>query len=143
MKLSTNTEMFIHKNQKEVFDTIHIPEKLIAFFSSYSSTLNKTDYGYYWKVSPNKSHMVKIRLLIPSEKNEIQFEWEFSGETTLVEINIEPVSSNTCLIKVTETGWEKDSVGLEKYNRQMKVWSYFVIRLKLYLEHGLNLQPKQ
>ncbi len=117
------------------------PDKLISFYKAYSSILVKTTYGYNLQISNQKSIFIPIKIISSDLENTLSFEWNITGENTYVDITTEPVSATLTLLKVKETGWKKDENGLNCYNKQMKVWYYFLIRLKLYLEQGLHLNP--
>ncbi|WP_025761575.1 hypothetical protein [Dyadobacter tibetensis] len=139
MRLKAITELYIYKPRQIIQETLVVPERLIAYFKAYDNDLKATSYGYLW--TKNKHKKVKLHLHPPLPKTDevLTFTWNFTGITTDVSISVTEISSNLSKIIIIEKEWDSSPDGMAQYNKQMRIWSYFVVRLKLYLEHGLTM----
>ncbi|PWJ58982.1 hypothetical protein CLV98_103355 [Dyadobacter jejuensis] len=137
MRLRAITEMYIYKPQNEVLANIINSDKLIAYFKLYNHSLQVNSDGYIWH-KPDKTS-VTIRLKSPQPPMALSFDWDFTNTDTQVQISVQQISPSLSLLKIVEDGWTATDEGISRYNKQIKLWSFFSIRFKLYLEHGLKV----
>jgi uncharacterized protein YndB with AHSA1/START domain len=137
--LRVETSLKIMKPVHEVFKAIVDPKKMSNYFISKGSgrldegmpvTWTWDDVGVQADVRPSKIEPDRF----------ISFWGSPSTEETLTEIRLDAVEPAATVVRISETGWEKDDQGIAMLARQTQGWTGFLFGLKAYLEHGVNLR---
>jgi uncharacterized protein YndB with AHSA1/START domain len=137
--LRVKTGLKIRKPVHEVYEAIVDPEKMSNYFISKGS--GRLDEGktvtWTWD-DVNMKGDVRPSIIEPDRL--VSFYWGPSGEETLTEIRLHTVEPSATVVRITETGWEKDDQGIAMLARQTQGWTGFLHALKAYLEYGVNLR---
>ncbi|CAG4997800.1 hypothetical protein DYBT9275_01854 [Dyadobacter sp. CECT 9275] len=136
MELEVITEIPIYRPAQEVFEALFDQDKMADFFTSLLSSLT-SEGKTAGSLQADSVPGMELVHVIPNEM--IQFNWTVSIVPTSVLLTFTPITHTSTLLKVVEGHWSKNSEGLRSYAQQMQTWTYFNVRLKLFLEHGLHL----
>jgi uncharacterized protein YndB with AHSA1/START domain len=136
--LRVETGLKIMKPVHEVFEGIVDPKKMSNYFISKGS--GRLDEGKTVTWTWDDVHMqadVRPNKIEPDRF--ISFFGSPSGDETLTEIRFDAVEPSATVVRITETGWEKDDQGIAMLARQTQGWTGFLCGLKAFLEYGVNL----
>jgi len=137
--LRVQTALKIMKPAHDVFEAIVDPKKMSNYFISKGSgrldeampvTWTWDDVQMQAEVRPGKIEPDRF----------ISFYGSPAEEETLTEIRLDAVDPSSTVVRITETGWEKDDYGIEMLARQTQGWTGFLFGLKGFLEYGVNLR---
>lgn len=135
--LRVRIEEIIPASRADVFDAVVNAKKLVKHFANKSSgdLVEKArvtwDFGEF---GTTELHVKEIRF-----NSFIMFEWPASGLSCLVSIKFEDVDKGT-RVSVVEDGWKLTIDGGERLMGQTQGWTGFLLGLKAYLVHGINLK---
>src|SRR5688572_21556731 len=142
-QLQAVVEIKISAPIKTVFDSIVRPEKLSCYFTSKSSGILESGKTVIWTWSDVYVEL-PIKVNEVNERNEgnevkgnqsISFAWSASGVETQVEIVLQPTTVLSTYIKVIESAWENDAIGIKRYGEQTKGWMHMLCCMKAFLEY--------
>lgn len=143
MELRFEFQGKIKKPIAEVYDAVYDPKKLGVYFAN-GGTSGPLDEGksVTWKFSEFPGVFpVHVKKVIKNEK--IVFEWENTKTTKalLTEIKFEALDEHSTLIKIKESGWNKENQeSLDESYSHCKGWMQMLCCLKVYVEDGKNLR---
>jgi uncharacterized protein YndB with AHSA1/START domain len=137
--LHVETGLKIRKPVHEVFEAIVDPKKMSNYFISKGSGRLDEGKTVTWTWDDMKMQAdVRPSKIEPDRL--VSFYWGTSGEETLTEIRLDAVEPSATVVRITETGWEKDDQSIAMLARQTQGWTGFLHALKAYLEYGVNLR---
>jgi uncharacterized protein YndB with AHSA1/START domain len=145
MELKFEVKMKIQKPVAEVFDAVHDPEKLSAYFTTggASAPLHEgTTVQWAFADNPGdeqNAFPVKVEKVIPEEL--IVIEWEGApGRDTRVEFDFQLGDELETVVSISETGWQESQEDLDRSYMNCFGWGQFLCCLKAYCEYGINLR---
>jgi uncharacterized protein YndB with AHSA1/START domain len=137
--LRVETGLKIMKPVHEVYEAIVDPKKMSNYFISKGS--GRLDEGktvtWTWD-DVNMKGDARPGKIEPDRF--ISFYGSPSGDETLTEIRLDAVEPSATVVRITETGWERDDQGIAMLARQTQGWTGFLFQLKAFLEYGFNLR---
>ncbi len=138
LKISTTIQ--ISKPQNEVFEAIVDPAKMSRYFISESTGRMEEGTNLEWKF-PEFAEEIPVTIVEVSKNEYVSFTWEGArGEKLLVEITLLEVPENSTLVKITEREMPNNKKGIKWLAQNTEGWANFLVCLKAYLEHGINLR---
>jgi uncharacterized protein YndB with AHSA1/START domain len=139
-QLEIKTGIQIARSKNDIFEAIVQPEKMSGYFISSASGSMEEGKTIEWSFPEfPDSFPVKVVQVKPSEK--VIFEWSGAeGFKTTVGINLKMITDTQTLVKITEGKMEVNEQGIEWYGRNTEGWANFLVSLKAYMEHGINLR---
>ncbi len=135
--LRVRIEEIIPSSRGDVFDAVVNAKKIVKHFANKASgdlverARVTWDFGEYGSV---ELHVREIRF-----NSLIVFEWPASGLSCLVSIRFEDDTKGT-RVSVVEDGWKLTIDGGDRLMGQTQGWTGFLLGLKAYLVHGINLR---
>ena len=140
MELTANSYIFIVKPVHEVFDAIVDPGKLQTFFVSEASGRLRTGAKVKWEW---KDHNATADIVVDEviEDREIKLRWPAGDRQNSIHFLFEMIGDRT-KVSVIEDGWPKDDAGIAAYAGNTGGWANFMVCLKGFLEHGVNLREQ-
>jgi len=138
-KIKAKVQMGILKSASEIFEAIVNPEVMTKYFISGSTGKMESGKTLTWTWTDYEGeHEVKVGKI---EKDKIvSFEWAGSGVKCVVVITIEQKGKQKTLVKITESEWPADYKGANQCMGQVEGWTHFLICMKAYLEHEIDLR---
>jgi len=138
-KIKAKVQMGILKSASEIFEAIVNPEVMTKYFISGSTGKMESGKTLTWTWTDYEGeHEVKVGKI---EKDKIvSFEWAGSGVKCVVVITIEQKGEQKTLVKITESEWPADYKGANQCMGQVEGWTHFLICMKAYLEHEIDLR---
>ena len=139
MKTSVKVASLIHKPSSAVYNAIIDPEKMNQYFISYADHVMEEGKKITWQFSDVGAELkIEVKKLIPGSL--IVFSWEATGETTVVEISLEPCGESSTSVQIREHEWKINEPGVSKALQQTEGWTDFLCSLKAYLLFDVNLR---
>jgi uncharacterized protein YndB with AHSA1/START domain len=139
LTLEISTTLQILKPSSEVFEAIVDPEKMSNYFISKSTGRLEEGKSIYWQF-PEFDIEFPVRVGKIELNRYISFYWDSDGLELLVEIKLEPGTSNSTVVTVTEKSRKNDDAGIKWLKGNTAGWANFLACLKAYLEYGINLR---
>ena len=138
-KIKSKVQMGILRSASEIFEAIVNPEVMTKYFISGSTGKMESGKTLTWTWTDYEGeHEIKVGKI---EKDKIvSFEWEGSGLNCVVVITIESKGNDKTLVKITESDWPADYKGANQCMGQVEGWTHFLMCMKAYLEHGIDLR---
>ena len=137
--LEVKVQLRILKPAHQVFEALVDPVKMSNYFISSGSHRLDQEKKISWSWEDVGIQLtIKIENFIPDRG--ISFLWSASGAEALVAIELEPADEASTLVKITESSWPADSVGIAQCLGQTQGWTHMLCCLKAYLEYGINLR---
>jgi len=138
-KIKAKVQLGIRKSSSEIFDAIVNPEKMTKYFISGSTGKMESGKTLTWTWTDYEGeHEIKVGKI--ERDKVISFEWNGSGLNCVVVITLEPKGNNQTLVKITESDWPADYKGANQCMGQVEGWTHFLLCMKAYLEHGIDLR---
>lgn len=136
--LFIKTQIVIAKPVDMVFEAIIDPKQLSHYFVSSASARLEEGRMVLWTWDDyNAKHEVCVDEVKPNRL--ISFKWSATGFETKVAIHLEQKEDKT-IVKVVEESWPEDEAGIRAFGENSQGWMHFLLCLKAYLEHGINLR---
>ena len=138
-KIKAKVQLGILKTASEIFEAIVNPEVMTKYFISGSTGKMESGKTLTWTWTDYEGeHEVKVGKI---EKDKVvSFEWEGSGLNCVVVITLESKGIDKTLVKITESEWPADYKGANQCMGQVEGWTHFLMCMKAYLEHGIDLR---
>lgn len=142
MELRFSVQAKIRRPVAEVFDAVYNPTKLTRYFTTESAS-GPLDEGsrVTWRFADFPDDVtVTVKEVVPNRR--IRLEWE-SGEggyDTQIQLEFEPLSDDSTLMRISESGWKPTERGLQSSYSNCEGWTQMSCSLKAFLEHGINLR---
>jgi uncharacterized protein YndB with AHSA1/START domain len=138
-KIRAKVQMGILKPASEIFGAIVDPVKMCKYFISGSTGRMESGKTLTWTWTDFEGeHEVKVGKI--EKDRTVSFEWSGSGVDCVVVITLEPKGENKTLVKITESEWPADYKGANQCMGQVEGWTHFLMCMKAYLEHGIDLR---
>jgi len=139
--LEIKTELQVCKPVDEVFETIVNPEQMKNYFISESSGYMKEGEMVTWKF-PEMEIEFPVRISKINSPGYISYTWDagIDGKETLVEMNLQPVTSVLTLITITEKSKPNNEAGIKWLKSNTEGWANFLACLKAWMEYGVHLR---
>lgn len=135
-KLTAKACIGIQKPISEIFEAIIDPEKMQNYFISKGSGRMETGKEIFWSFPEfDGSYPLTVKEIIPAEK--IVFVWD---PNSVVTIELEKLSENESIVKVSEEGHTNDEKGIKWVIGQTEGWANFLACMKAWLEYGIHLR---
>lgn len=128
-----------NKPVEQVFEAVKDPEMLSQYFAEQgASGPLEADSTVVWKF--DGGYEIPVRVVEMVENARIVFEWD-SGDKipTRVLMEFEALDDGRSAILISESGWPETETGLDKSYDNCSGWTHMLCSLKVFLEHGLNL----
>ncbi|MEX2483875.1 MAG: SRPBCC family protein [Brumimicrobium sp.] len=139
-------QMLIRKPVEKVFEAMVDPDITSNFWFTKSSGRVEPGQTLEWEWGQfGVKDIVDIKEVKTNEF--ISLEWKLGELKTLVEMNFEPYSASSTLLKVTESGfWESEPSKDKKLEEKIDVmlgqnggWNLVLSNMKAWLEHKIDL----
>ncbi len=135
-KVTAKASIGIQKPVSEVFEAIVNPEIMQNYFISKGSGRMETGKEIFWTFPEFEgSYPLTTKEIIPNEK--IVFDWD---PKSLVTIELQQLSENNTMIKVSEAGHNTDENGIKWAIGQTEGWANFLTCMKAWLEYKIHLR---
>jgi len=135
-KLTAKASIGIQKPVPEIFEAIVNPEIMQNFFISKGSGRMETGKEIFWSFPEFEgSYPLTTKKIILNEK--IVFLWD---PKSVVTIELQKLSENDTIVKVSEEGHQSDEKGIKWAIGQTEGWANFLACMKAWLEHGIHLR---
>ena len=135
-KLTAKASIGIQKPVSEIFEAIIDPEKMKHYFISKGSARMEVGKEIFWEFPEFEgSYPLTTKEIIPNEK--IVFVWD---PKSVVTIELQKLSENDTVVKVSEVGYQSDEKGIKWAIGQTEGWANFLACMKAWLEHGIHLR---
>jgi uncharacterized protein YndB with AHSA1/START domain len=136
--LQVNARLRIKKPVHEVFKAIVDPKKMSEYFVSAGSARMESDKTIHWTWADVGAELdVQVKKVEPDRS--VSFTWPASGAETLVEFKLKSEGDAT-VVRISESGWLPDAAGIARCVEQTAGWVHFLLCLKAFLEHGIDLR---
>jgi len=139
MKLEAKAELRIARPAAEVFEAIVDPAKMSHYFISWGSERLAPGKTVTWKWGDVGAE-APVHVLEVRDGERISFTWGEGEEQSRVDVELVPESPEATAVQVTEGSWEGDEAGIARLASQTFGWAHFLLCLKAYLDHGVNLR---
>ena len=129
----------IRRPVDEVFAAVTSGPVVCQYFTVTAESL-ELDAAALWTWSNGSAVTLHIDAFVRDE--EIRLHWEASGVTydTQVHLAFEPADETETLVTISESGWRADAAGFASSYEHCEGWTDFLLRLKVWLEHGIDLR---
>lgn len=135
-KLSAKASIGIQKTVSEVFEAIINPEIMQNYFISKGSGRMETGKEVFWSFPEfDGSYPLTVKEIIPDER--IVFVWD---PNSVVTIELQKLSENEAVVKVSEVGHTNDEKGIKWAIGQTEGWANFLACMKAWLEYAIHLR---
>lgn len=135
-KLTAKASIGIQKPVSEIFEAIVNPEIMQNYFISKGSGRMETGNEIFWSFPEFKGfYPLTTKEIITNEK--IVFVWD---PKSVVTIELQKLSENDTIVKVSEEGHQNDEKGIKWAIGQTEGWANFLACMKAWLEHGIHLR---
>ena len=139
-QLQINTALQIAKPITAVFEAITDPGQMSNYFIEEGSAPLKNQARVVWKFPEFDEHF-PIDVVEVTAPNRIAFNWQGTRDAkTLVQINLLQMDPQTTLVKISEGKLPANKAGLQWYGQNTEGWANFLVCLKAWVEHGVNLR---
>ncbi len=137
--LEIEAAMQLQKSPQEVFKAIANPVQMSNYFISESSGRMESGAELIWKF-PEFEGEVPIRMGEVRQDEYISYFWKNGTRELFVEMTIRQISTNSCVLTITEKNMPNDVLGIKWLQEHTFGWANFLDCLKAYLEFGINLR---
>ncbi len=141
MTLKFQVQLKIRKPVAEVFEAVVNPTKLSGYFvkSASGPLAEGTTVQWSFAEAPGPFDVVVSEVV---KDRRIVFEWPVSGDAYLskVEMTFEVLDGGDTMVRINESGWREDAVGVKASYGNAGGWMHMLCCLKAYLEYGINLR---
>ena len=141
MTLKFQVQLKIRKPVAEVFEAVVNPAKLSGYFvkSASGPLAEGTTVQWSFAEAPGPFDVVVSEVV---KDRRIVFEWPVSGDAYLskVEMTFEVLDGGDTMVRINESGWREDAVGVKASYGNAGGWMHMLCCLKAYLEYGINLR---
>lgn len=137
--LEIEAAMQLQKSPQEVFEAIANPSEMSNYFISESSGRMESGAELIWKF-PEFEGEVPIRMGEVRQDEYISYFWKNGTRELFVEMTIRQISTNSCVLTVTEKNMPNDAHGIKWLQENTFGWANFLDCLKAYLEFDINLR---
>jgi len=138
-KIRAKVQMGLLKPASQIFEAIVDPVKMCKYFISGSTGRMESGKTLTWTWPDFEGeHEVKVGKI--EKDRTVSFEWNGSGVDCVVVITLEPKGRDKTLVKITESEWPADYKGANQCMGQVEGWTHFLMCMKAYLEHGIDLR---
>jgi len=135
-KLTAKATIGIQKPVSEVFEAIVDPDMMQNYFISKSSGRMEVGKEILWSFPEFEGfYPLTTKEIIPNEK--IVFIWD---PKSVVTIELQKLSENDTVVKVSEEGHQSDEKGIKWAIGQTEGWANFLACMKAWLEYGIHLR---
>lgn len=135
-KLTAKASIGIQKPVSEIFEAIVNPEIMQNYFISKGSGRMEVGKEIFWEFPEYEdSYPLTTKETVPNEK--IVFVWD---PKSVVTIELQKLSENDSVVKVSEEGHQNDEKGIKWVIGQTEGWANFLACMKAWLEHGIHLR---
>lgn len=135
-KLTAKASIGIQKPVSEIFEAIVNPEIMQNYFISKGSGRMEVGKEIFWSFPEFEgSYPLTTKEIIANEK--IVLVWD---PKSVVTIELQKLSENDTVIKVSEEGHEMDEKGVKWAIGQTEGWANFLACMKAWLEYGIHLR---
>jgi uncharacterized protein YndB with AHSA1/START domain len=132
------SKLQINKSVSEVFEAIVNPEKMGNYW--FSSGTSRVEQGktIIWRYDEYGAEgAIQVQQVELNER--IVFTWGAEGAETLVTITFKETDTNTTIIEITESGFNKEDPNVIDIMLDQKGgWVYMLTCLKGYLENNIS-----
>jgi uncharacterized protein YndB with AHSA1/START domain len=132
--LEVKTDLKILKSPEEIFEAIIDPKKMSKYFISSSSGRLEAGKTVHW-VFADVPVELNVEVTEVEERRFISYQWSASGVKTKVIIDLKPVGEAATSVRILESGWPSNSMGIARCIEQSKGWVHFLCCLKAFLEY--------
>ncbi len=134
-------QLKIQKPVAEVFDAVVNPTKLSGYFIQAASGPLAEGATVMWKFAevPGE-HPVHVRQVIQNERIVFESGAGFRGYDTKVEMIFKPLSPQSTLVQIRESGWRDSPKDIDASYGNASGWTHMLCCMKAYLEYGINLR---
>jgi uncharacterized protein YndB with AHSA1/START domain len=139
MELEAKGEVRIAKPAAEVFEAIVDPGKMSHYFISSGSGRLEAGRTVQWRWGDVGAE-APVQVLTVQKDRSVSFSWGVGEQASRVELVLVPESAQATAVEVTEGRWPSDDAGIARLAGQTFGWAHFLLCLKAYLEHGINLR---
>jgi len=136
--LEAKTNLKILKPPREVFEAVVDPQNMSRYFISKGSGRMEAGKTVHWLFGDVGAELY-VKVTTVERDRLISYKWSASGVEAIVTIELEPVGEGATLVRVSESGWPLDSMGVARCIEQSKGWVYFLCCLKAFIEYGIEL----
>ena len=141
MTLKFQVQLKIRKPAAEVFEAVVDPTRLSGYFvkSSSGPLVEGTTVKWSFAEAPGPYDVVVSEVV---KDRRIVFEWPVTGAAypSKVEMAFEVLDSGDTMVRINESGWREDEVGVKASYGNAGGWMNMLCCLKAYLEYGVNLR---
>ena len=138
-KIKAKVQMGILKSSSEIFEAVVNPDIMSRYFISGSTGRMESGKTLTWTWTDYEGeHQVKVGKI--ENDKVVSFEWSGSGVNCVVVITLEPNGDDKTLVMITESEWQADYKGANQCMGQVEGWTHFLMCMKAYLEHGIDLR---
>jgi len=142
VNIEFQVQVKVMKPVAQVFDAVVDPGKLSAYFIGSSTGPLEQGKTVNWRFAEFPDFEVPVTVQKLKSNELIQFAWE--GETpdyqTTVLMTFEPLTPDSTLISIKETGWRETESGLAGSYRNCFGWTHMGMCMKAYLDFGIDLR---
>jgi uncharacterized protein YndB with AHSA1/START domain len=144
MKLEFSVHAKISRPVAEVFEAVTDPRQLSSYFATGGASAPLREGSTVtWRFGDTPGdYPVRVTKLVPNERIELSWETNSGGYDTRVVMSFEPADGGGTLVRVAESGWKEDPVGLEDSYGNCSGWMQMLCCLKAWVEHRINLRDR-
>ena len=139
MELEAKGEVRIAKPAAAVFEAIVDPARMSGYFISSGSGRLETGKTVQWTWG-DVGAQAPVQVLEVVKDRRVSLTWGPPEQGSRVDLVLVPESPDATAVEVTEGRWPSDDAGIERLAGQTFGWAHFLLCLKAYLEHGINLR---
>lgn len=137
--LKVNVALQIQKPPHEVFEAIIDPKQMTRYFISESTGIMEEGKLLIWRF-PEFDEDAPVKVGAIDKDKRITFSWEVNGRAHTVEISLEAINHDSTVVRITETGGERNDEGILWLMQNTEGWTNFLACLKAWIEYGINLR---
>jgi uncharacterized protein YndB with AHSA1/START domain len=134
--LKAEGEIRVGRPVHDVFEAIVDPAKMSGYFISWGSGRLEAGKTVQWKWGDVGAE-APVKVLDVKTDQRVTFTW---APGVRVDIELVPEGAEATAVQVTEGSWPGDDAGIRRLAEQTFGWAHFLLCLKAYLEHGVNLR---
>ena len=129
-----------------VFNAMVDAEQLCQYFTDSTSGPLEEGQTITWHWSQWGDFPVKVKSIKENESIVLELdstEWkktETDGYPVTVELEVESLDNDSCMLSISETGWKTDEPGLRGSHDNCSGWTHMAMCLKGYVEHQIDLR---
>jgi uncharacterized protein YndB with AHSA1/START domain len=132
---------FVHAPPAKVFKAVSDPVLLSSWFVDRATIEPRKGgrYAYSWEDGP--THVGTVLDFVRGRRLAISWQWPGIEDqlTTRLAFSVERKNRGTVLT-LTHTGFPKEERWVDLYGGAIQGWTYFLMNLKSFLDHGYDLR---